>query len=84
MSSRVVRRRASAAIHLYYVELWREIETLLGRWHVPFKLFLTLTSSHGALEQRVRAKYSDCEIRRQRQRRASVFGIARGRPVRLF
>jgi Rhamnan synthesis protein F len=51
------------AIHLHYVDLWPEIETLLGRWHTPFKLFLTLTSSNAALEQRVRAKYHDCEIR---------------------
>jgi hypothetical protein len=50
-------------IHLHYVDLWPEIETLLGRWHTPFKLFLTLTSSNAALEQRVRAKYHDCEIR---------------------
>jgi len=53
----------SIAIHLHYVDLWPEIETLLGRWQRPFKLFLTLTSSNVALEQRVRAKYHDCEIR---------------------
>jgi len=51
------------AIHLHYVELWPEIETLLGRWRTPFKLFLTVTGSHGAVEDRVRAKYPDCEIR---------------------
>jgi lipopolysaccharide biosynthesis protein len=51
------------AIHLHYVDLWPEIETLLGRWRTPFKLFLTLTSPHEALEQRIRAKYSDYEIR---------------------
>ena len=62
-SARPDKPAIAVVIHLHYVELWPEIETLLGRWHVPFKLFLTLTSSHGALEQRVRAKYSDCEIR---------------------
>jgi len=51
------------AIHLHYVDLWPEIERLLGRWDTPFKLFLTLTNSNETLEQRVRAKYSDCEIR---------------------
>jgi len=51
------------AVHLHYVELWREIETLLGRWRTPFKLFLTLTASNDALSSRVRRKYPDCEIR---------------------
>jgi hypothetical protein len=51
------------AIHLHYVELWPEIETLLGRWRTPFKLFLTLTRSSDPLADRVRAQYPDCEIR---------------------
>jgi lipopolysaccharide biosynthesis protein len=49
--------------HLHYVELWPELETLLARWRTPFKLFLTLTGANDALASRVRATFSDCEIR---------------------
>jgi hypothetical protein len=51
------------AIHLHYLDLWPEIEALLVRCGEPFKLFLTLTGMNAAFEQRVRARFSDCEIR---------------------
>ena len=53
----------AVALHLYYTELWGEIETLLGRWRLPFRLFLTLTAPDPALEARVRAAFPGARVR---------------------
>ncbi len=45
--------RIAVALHLYYTELWPEIAELLGRWQLPFTLFLTLTQENTELARRV-------------------------------
>jgi hypothetical protein len=55
--------RVAVALHLHYVELWREIETLLGRWSLPFALFVTLTTDNPALAEQVRTAFPGAEVR---------------------
>ena len=55
--------RIAVALHLYYTDLWPEIETLLGRWTLPFKLFLTLTKENHELSARVAAVFPGSVIR---------------------
>ena len=55
--------RVAVAVHLYYTELWDEFETLLGRWRVPFRLFLTLNAPDEALAERARAAFPGAEVR---------------------
>ena len=57
------RPRVAVALHLYYVDLWPEVETLLARWRQPFALFLTLTRDNPDLARRVRAAFPDSVIR---------------------
>jgi len=65
----------AVALHLYYVELWPEIEALLKRWSFPFTLFLTLNCEDPELATRVRAAFP-----------GSVINVVdnRGRDVRPF
>lgn len=65
----------AVALHLYYTELWGEIETLLSRWRVPFRLFLTLNAPDSALEARVAAAFPGARVRMVENR---------GRDVRPF
>jgi hypothetical protein len=53
----------AVALHLYYVELWPEIETLLERWSFPFTLFLTLNRDNLELAARVNAAFPGAVIR---------------------
>jgi len=55
--------RIAVALHLYYTDLWPEIETLLGRWQLPFTLFLTLTQEDQELARRVNAAFPGSIIR---------------------
>ncbi len=55
--------RVAVAIHLYYTELWDEFETLLGRWTLPFRLFLTISKPNPELEARVRRTFPDAVVR---------------------
>jgi hypothetical protein len=55
--------RIAVALHLHYVELWSEIETLLGRWRMPFTLFMTLTSDHPELAARARSAFPGAVVR---------------------
>jgi hypothetical protein len=55
--------RVAVAVHLYYTELWDEFETLLGRWRVPFRLFLTLNAVDEVLQARVSAAFPGATIR---------------------
>jgi hypothetical protein len=55
--------RIAVALHLYYTELWGEIETLLGRWRRPFRLFLSLNAPDTALESRVAAAFPCASVR---------------------
>ncbi|NNM57957.1 rhamnan synthesis F family protein [Acidocella sp.] len=55
--------RIAVALHLYYTDLWPEIEILLGRWTSPFKLFLTLTKENQELTARVAAVFPGSVIR---------------------
>jgi len=55
--------RIAVALHLYYTELWPEIETLLRRWRVPFTLFLTLTREDAELTRRVLSIFPGSAIR---------------------
>ncbi len=55
--------RVAVAVHLYYTELWDELETLLSRWRVPFRLFLTLNAPDEALAERARAAFPCAEVR---------------------
>jgi lipopolysaccharide biosynthesis protein len=56
-------QRVAVALHLYYVELWPEVETLLARWRQPFTLFLTLARDNPELTRRVQAVFPDSVIR---------------------
>jgi lipopolysaccharide biosynthesis protein len=51
------------ALHLHYVELWAEVETLLRRWRAPFTLFLTLTRENAELEAQVRSAFRGAVVR---------------------
>ncbi|MGA2491442.1 MAG: rhamnan synthesis F family protein [Roseiarcus sp.] len=53
----------AVALHLHYVELWDEIETLLRRWRAPFTLFLTLTCDNPTLAARVRSAFPGAVVR---------------------
>jgi hypothetical protein len=53
----------AVALHLHYVELWDEIETLLRRWRAPFTLFLTLTRDNPLLAARVQAAFPGAVVR---------------------
>jgi hypothetical protein len=55
--------RIAVALHLHYVDLWDEIETLLRRWRAPFTLFLTLTGEHPQIIARARAAFAGAIIR---------------------
>jgi hypothetical protein len=55
--------RVAVTLHLHYVDLWREIETLLGRWSLPFVLFVTLTAENPALADAVRTAFPGAEVR---------------------
>ena len=55
--------KLAVALHLHYVDLWDEIETLLRRWRMSFTLFLTLTREHPELMARVRAVFPGAVIR---------------------
>jgi lipopolysaccharide biosynthesis protein len=55
--------RIAVAVHLHYTELWDEFETLLGRWRLPFRLFLTLNAADEKLQARVRSAFPGAEIR---------------------
>ena len=55
--------RIAVALHLHYVDLWPEFETLLLRWRQPFSLFLTLTRDNPELARRVRAAFPNSVIR---------------------
>jgi len=49
--------KVAVALHLYYVDLWPEIEMLLTRWSVPFTLLLTLTRENVELTDRVQSVF---------------------------
>jgi hypothetical protein len=55
--------RIAVALHLYYTDLWSEFEILLGRWTLPFRLFLTLTKENHELAARVTAAFPGSVIR---------------------
>jgi len=57
------RLRIAVALHLYYVELWDEFETLLLGWSRPFQLFLTLNEPNSNLEVRVLSSFPGSTIR---------------------
>ena len=45
--------KIAVCVHLYYTELWNEIENLLLQWDVPFHLFLTLNCENKFLSDRI-------------------------------
>ena len=45
--------KIAVCVHLYYTELWNEVENLLLQWDVPFHLFLTLNREDEALSDRI-------------------------------
>jgi lipopolysaccharide biosynthesis protein len=51
------------ALHLYYVDLAPEVETLLARWRRPFTLFMTLARQNPELTRRVQAVFPGSVIR---------------------
>ncbi len=53
----------AVALHLHYVDLWPEIETLLARWSFPFRLFVTLTRGNPQLVERVQSAFPGSAIR---------------------
>jgi hypothetical protein len=55
--------RIAVSLHLYYVDLWDEFETLLFGWRVPFQLFVTLNEPDKNLEARVLASFPGSSIR---------------------
>jgi hypothetical protein len=55
--------KIAVALHLHYVELWSEIETLLRRWRAPFALFLTLTTDPCELAARAQAAFPGAVVR---------------------
>jgi len=50
-------------LHLYYLDLWDDIETLLLRLQFPFTLILTLTSENKELAARAQAVFPGAVIR---------------------
>jgi len=65
----------AVALHLHYVELWDEIETLLRLWRRPFGLFVTLTRDNPAFAARVRSAFPSAVV---------CVAENRGRDVRPF
>ena len=55
--------RVAVALHLYYVDLWPEVETLLARWRQPFTLFLTLAADNPELTRRAQGTFPGSVIR---------------------
>lgn len=55
--------RIAVALHLYYTDLWPEIETLLARWRHHFTLFITITQQNSALAQDVEAAFPGSVLR---------------------
>ena len=53
----------AVALHLHYVDLWSEIETLLRRWRTPFTLFVTLTADDRELAARARSAFPNVVVR---------------------
>ena len=45
--------KIAVCVHLYYTDLWNEVENLLLQWDVPFHLFLTLNREDEALSDRI-------------------------------
>ena len=54
--------KIAVCLHLYYTDLWSEIENLLLQWDVPFDLFLTLNHEDDALSDRVRDVFVNTTI----------------------
>ena len=54
--------KIAVCLHLYYTDLWSEIENLLLQWDVPFDLFLTLNHEDDALSDRVRDVFVNSTI----------------------
>ena len=54
--------KIAVVVHLYYTELWPEIELLLSRWRVPITLFVTLSAENLMLRRRIEEAYSDSHI----------------------
>ena len=54
--------KIAVCLHLYYTELWSEIENLLLQWNVPFHLFLTLTREDEAVSDKVRNVFVNSTI----------------------
>jgi hypothetical protein len=55
--------KIAVALHLYYVDLWPEIEMLLTRWSFPFTLLLTLIRENAELTDRVQSAFPGSVIR---------------------
>jgi hypothetical protein len=67
--------KIAVVVHLHYLDLWPEIETVLAGWTIPFKLFLTVTSDDPDLTGRVEKTFPGGSVRQVENR---------GRDVRPF
>ena len=54
--------KIAVCLHLYYTELWGEVENLLLQWDFPFHLFLTLNSENVLLMNRVKEAFPNSTV----------------------
>ena len=67
--------KIAVCLHLYYTELWDEIENLLSKWDISFHLFLTINAENSLLCNAVRRAFPN----------STIFVVAnKGRDVRPF
>jgi lipopolysaccharide biosynthesis protein len=75
LAENAVQPKIAVCLHLYYTELWDEVENLFSQWNLPFHLFLTLNSENTLLMNRVKEVFPN----------STVLVVAnKGRDVRPF
>ena len=55
--------RVAVALHLHYIDLWPEIENLIGGWGAPLTLFVTLTAERPELADAIAARFPGARVR---------------------
>ena len=53
----------AVVLHLYYLDLWDEIETLLSRWSFPFKLLVSINGKNDILRRKVESSFPGSIVR---------------------
>jgi lipopolysaccharide biosynthesis protein len=67
--------KIAVCLHLFYTELWDEIESLLSQWDISFHLFITLNAENTLLSKKVKLAFPNSTI---------VIVANKGRDVRPF